>query len=203
MGKTYLSARIPGLWKYKALVYPMRGKGMGNPKVRKATVRSNDNETKLLIDGYGEYSCPDNEFLTGNTYNFIEREPRVLAPIYPEVLDQDKGVLKGYKQIEREWFKAACEDAHRYEKKDEKGFLEKYGAYVGMMIFAALILMHQFYTAERDAQAIGKMGKVAEQYTESMKIIENTVAMKEGYYVPENGSAQQQNPPNVDRGSPP
>lgn len=205
MGKTYLGARIPGNWKYRSLIYPMRGKGLGKPKIRKTTIRTKDDETKLLIDGFGEYKCPDNEFLTGNTYNFIEREPNVLAPIYPEVKDQDGGVLKGYNQIEREWFKNTCEDAHRYEKKKDESFLDKYGAYIGMMIFASLILMHQFWSAERDAQAIGKMAKVADQYTESMKIIKDTVAMKEGYYTPVNGSlgTSQQDPPNVEDGSPP
>lgn len=204
-----ITAKIPGLWKQKAVIYPQRGNGLIDPKIKKAKViQEKEGENKLKIDGYKRtFKCPDNEFLAGNTYNFIEREPGTLVPIKPEAVETNEngevtGILEGYNQMEREWLKRTMEEAHRYEKKEEKSFLEKYGVYMGMILFAGLILMNQIYQQKRIGETMTEMRGIAANYKQSQQIMKDTVAMEKGYYQP-NETAQEQDPPNTEGNAPP
>lgn len=197
-----IGAKIPilnkSLYPYNVVIYPQRGKGVIDPKNSRAKIKEQDDEeNKLIIDGYGEKPCPDNKFLAGNTYTFIERNQGDLTPIHPVPIDENEARLQGYSQVEREWLKRNLEKAHRYEKKDEDSWFDKYGAYVGMIVFAGLILMHQFWSQKRDAKALRSVQGIAAKLQSTMDTKREITAMKEGYYQPKNTTQQpeKQQPP--------
>lgn len=175
--------------KYKVVIYPEQGNGLGTVKTTTATLKNIDGENKLKVKGYKTpIAIPDNRFRTGNSYTLREVELDELIPHDPHSKE------RGYTKAEKNILKQGYWDALSHRKEETKNWLKEYGIYVGMITFAVIILVHQIYTQETNA----KIASSAKQAVQSLEgIMENkkdVTAMEQGYYEGNKTQLPQQNP---------